>query len=429
MADGVSQVGKENFSEHSRRGQVPGPCSQLQRSFIQRVTLLGKLPTRFVLHRDRKQKVAAILGIGQEAMKSPPEGGSDDCLLSKVDLRRQQISQTVEEVQKVIHCLTAEVSHQDSRFQAVAASDTYNDGIKVLAPSLFHITVPLKGLAGYRGARAQRWRYYNLQGAKLTCPLRDPEGLQQWLETEQFVKALWPWHQADVNIEGDIVPAKVLQVFRTLVENAVKTCHLSGKVSVLANRTAVRLAMETSAGQVELELAPTVEIPTAWSEKAQWPRCLKRWPSAEKVECVKSFGFSLVARSSYHWQLSFSQAEQVLFEQLDKDGGCRKQCFRVMRQLKEDVWCPGRRPVITTQHLQTVLFWTCEKYPHLKDWQVFHQALLRLVRKLHRCVSQHFLKHYFVPKSNLLQSANPTELDAVAQKVAFFLKNPQITLP
>lgn len=99
-----------------------------------------------------------------------------------------------------------------------------------MAPSLFHVTVPLKGLSGYRGARAQRWRYYNLQGTKLTCPLRDPEGLQQWLETEQFVKALWPWHQADVNIEGDVVPAKVLQVFRTLVENAVKTCHLSGEL-------------------------------------------------------------------------------------------------------------------------------------------------------------------------------------------------------
>lgn len=101
-----------------------------------------------------------------------------------------------------------------------------------MAPSLFHVTVPLKGLAGYKAARAQRWRYYDLQGTKLTCPLRDPEGLQQWLETEQFMKTLWQWHQADVNIEGDIVPAKVLQVFRSLVENAVRTCHLSGELMI-----------------------------------------------------------------------------------------------------------------------------------------------------------------------------------------------------
>ncbi|XP_008832246.1 protein mab-21-like 3 [Nannospalax galili] len=428
MADGHSQSVKENSSEQ-RRGQVIGASSQFRRSFIQRVSLLGKLPTSFVLHRGKNHKVAALLGIDQEDMKSLPEGDLEDDLLNKMDLRRQQVSQTVEEVQKVIHRLTVDISYQDARFQAVPASDTYNGNIKVLAPSQFLITVPLNGLAGYREARAQRWRYYTLQGTKLSCPLRDPEGLQQWLEAEQFMKILWQWHEADVNIEGDIVPAKVLQVFQKLVENAVRTCQLSGKVSVLENRAAVWVAMETSTGQVELELAPTVEIPTAWSEKAHWPRCLKRWPSPERVECIKSFGFNLVARSNYHWQLSFSQAEQVLFEQLDEDGGCRRQCFEVMRQLKEDMWCPGRRPVLTSHHLQTVLFWTCEKYPHLKDWQVFRQSLLRLVRKLHKCVSQHFLKHYFVPKSNLLQSANPSELDAVAQKLAFFLKNPQVTVP
>ena len=98
-----------------------------------------------------------------------------------------------------------------------------------MAPSQFLVTVPVRGLAGYREAREQRWRYYSLQGARLPCPLRNPEGLQQWLEAQQFVKSLWQWHKADVNIEGDLVPAKVLQVFRTLVEDAVEACHLSGE--------------------------------------------------------------------------------------------------------------------------------------------------------------------------------------------------------
>lgn len=48
-----------------------------------------------------------------------------------MDLRRQQISQTVEEVQKIIHLLTTEISHQDSRFEAVPVSDTHNENIKV----------------------------------------------------------------------------------------------------------------------------------------------------------------------------------------------------------------------------------------------------------------------------------------------------------
>lgn len=102
-------------------------------------------------------------------------------------------------------------------------------GPQVLGPSQFLITVPVRGLAGYREAREQRWRYYTLQGARLHCPLRSPEGLLQWLEVRQFVKNLWQWHETDVSIEGDIVPAKVLQVFRKLVENAIETCHLSGE--------------------------------------------------------------------------------------------------------------------------------------------------------------------------------------------------------
>ncbi|KAM9243276.1 protein mab-21-like 3 isoform 1-T2 [Dugong dugon] len=363
-------------------------------------------------------------------MKSLTLGNLEDCLLRKVDLRRQLISQTMEEIQKVVHRLTTEISHQDIRFQAVPYSDTYNGNIKVLTPSHFLVTVPMKGLAGYREAKERHWRYYTLQGARLGTPVRSPEDLQQWLEVKQFMKNLWQWHEADVNIEGDIVPAKVLQVFQKLIENAIRTCHFSGKVSMLERYgSVIWVAMETSTRQVELELVPAVEIPTAWSAKAQWPRCLKRWPSPERVECIKSFGFDFLARSNYHWQLSFCRAEQVMLELLDEDGGCRRKCFQVMRQMKEDVWCPGKRPVLTTHHLQAVLFWTCEKYPHSKDWQVFSKSFLRLVKKLHKCVSQRFLKHYFVRKSNLLRYANSVELDAVAQKLAAFLKNPQISLP
>lgn len=66
----------------------------------------------------------------------------------------------------------------------------------------------------------------------------------------------------------------------------------------------------------------------------------------------QSLGFDLLARSNYHWQLSFSRAEHLLMEGLDEDGGCRMRCFRVMRQMKEDVWCAGNKPVITAYHLQ-----------------------------------------------------------------------------
>lgn len=94
-----------------------------------------------------------------------------------------------------------------------------------MAPSQFLITVPVKGLA-----REWRWRHYTLQGARLSYPLRDPKGLQQWLQVEQFMRSLWQWHQADVNIKGDIVPTKVLHVFQKLVDDVIGICHLSGEL-------------------------------------------------------------------------------------------------------------------------------------------------------------------------------------------------------
>ncbi|XP_051635628.1 protein mab-21-like 3 isoform X1 [Manacus candei] len=300
---------------------------------------------------------------------------------------------------------------------------------QVLAPSQFLITVPLRGLTGYRECQVRHWRYYTVNGAKLLSSVRDPEELHQWLEVEQFSKSLQQWHEEDVNIEGDLVPAKVLIVFRELVEKSIISCNLSSKVTVLESfSSVVRVAVETSESQVEVELVPAVEIPTCWPEKARWPRCLKRWPSQEKVRCIKSLGFDLLARSNYHWQLCFSRAEHILMEGLDEDGGCRMKCFRVMRQMKEDVWCAGNKPVITAYHLQTVLFWTCEKYPRTKDWRCFPEAFLRLVQKLHKCVSQHFLKHYFLKNTNLLKYANTSDLDLVASKLAVFLENPVFCL-
>ncbi|XP_053150737.1 protein mab-21-like 3 isoform X2 [Hemicordylus capensis] len=363
------------------------------------------------------------------AMKPLTEEAVEQYIQNQVDLRHRMVSKAVDEVQKIILQLTTEISNKDSRFQAISNSGIHNENMKVLAPSQFLITIPLLGLMGYKERQVRHWRYYTAHGAKLLSPVRDPEELQQWLEVEQFSQSVQQWHETDVNIEGDLVPAKVLAVFRELVEKSILSCHLTDRVSTLeGSSSVVRVAVETSSFQVDVELAPTIEIPTCWPQKIKWPRCLKRWPSQEKVQCVKSFGFDLLASSNYHWQLSFSRAEHILMEGLDEDGGCRMKCFRVMRQMKEDVWCAGNKHILTTFHLQMVLFWTCEKYPRSKDWRCFHKGFLRMVRKLHKCVSQHFLKHYFIKDTNLLKYTNTNDLDVVAGKLTVFLENPMLPL-
>ncbi|KAK3569342.1 hypothetical protein QTP86_026811 [Hemibagrus guttatus] len=465
----------------------------------------------------------------------------DHYLQNQVDLRHRQVSKSVEEVQKIIKDLTAEISSKDSRFHSIAHTGvhnnsfkdqpalaskwaallqgrgTFNPAIQVLTPTLFLISVPVRGLTGYKERRARQWRYYTLSGSQLLSPVREPEKLHQWLELESFINPIQEWHDDCVAIEGDLVPSKVVSVFKEQVETAIKSCGLTEKLSMQESLgSVVRVAVETSEVQIEVELVPTVEVMNCWPKRARWPRLLQRWPSTECTRCIKykrhlsttsnsqtpnstmaknkelskdtrnkivdlhqagktesaigkqlgvkkstvgaiirkwktykitdnlprsgaprkilprgvkmitrtSFGFNLMATSNYHWLLSFSRAEQVLLAGIDEDGGCRRKCYRVVRQLKEDVWCLGSKPVITTHHLQTLLFWTCEKYPNTRDWCNLRECVLRLVQKLHKCVSQRYLRHYFVCTYNLLKYTNTNELDDMAKKISEFLNNP-----
>lgn len=101
--------------------------------------------------------------------------------------------------------------------------------LQVLTPTLFLISVPVRGLAGYKERRARQWRYYTLSGSQLLSPVREPEKLHQWLELESFTNPIQEWHDECVAIEGDLVPSKVVSVFKEQVEAAIKTCGLTGE--------------------------------------------------------------------------------------------------------------------------------------------------------------------------------------------------------
>lgn len=49
----------------------------------------------------------------------------------------------------------------------------------------------------------------------------------------------------------------------------------------------VRVAVETSEVQIEVDLVPTVEVMNCWPKRARWPRLLQRWPSTECTRCIK----------------------------------------------------------------------------------------------------------------------------------------------
>lgn len=103
----------------------------------------------------------------------------------------------------------------------------YGSFWQVLSPTLYLISVPLQGLTGYKGRRTRQWRYYTLSGSRLLSPVREPEKLYQWLELESFVNPSQEWQDSLMTIEGDIVPAKVVNVFKKHLETSIKTCGLT----------------------------------------------------------------------------------------------------------------------------------------------------------------------------------------------------------
>ncbi|XP_078415793.1 protein mab-21-like 3 isoform X3 [Cetorhinus maximus] len=236
----------------------------------------------------------------------------DFYLLNQVHLRDREVSKTEEEVYAIVQELTSAISTEDSRFQPISHSGINNENIKdqlaivakwssiltgkraqhssiqVQSPTQFFIMVPVRGLAAYTERKARQWRYYTLTGSKLISPVQEPEKLHQWLEVDQFLKGTQEWHEPDVTIEGDIVPSKVVAIFKALLEKPLQASNFHGKINVLESvGPTIRLAVETTEQHVEVEIVPAIEIANHWPKKARWPRFLKRWPSKEKARTVK----------------------------------------------------------------------------------------------------------------------------------------------
>ncbi|CAI9602272.1 unnamed protein product, partial [Staurois parvus] len=111
------------------------------------------------------------------------------------DARHRRVARMVEEVQSVMLELTVQISSWDSRFQSISNSGIHSDHLKeqpdllahwmallrgrrslhpciqVMAPSQLLVTVPLRGLSGFRHRRSRRWRrYYTPSGVRLLTP-------------------------------------------------------------------------------------------------------------------------------------------------------------------------------------------------------------------------------------------------------------------
>ena len=104
---------------------------------------------------------------------------------------------------------------------------------------------------------------------------------------------------------------------------------------------------------ISVDFAPLLEAPrSTLPTNVQWPHTGAQWPSKEKKQTLKHMGVNFVAKKDMFWYISFGHMEKELLHKIDEDGGCRKRLQRIMKRMRDEIWCQGNKPVLSSYHLK-----------------------------------------------------------------------------
>ena len=149
--------------------------------------------------------------------------------------------------------------------------------------------------------------------------------------------------------------------------------------------------------------------PHSASEWTQRPRHFE-WPSSHEVSSIVAFGFHLVPighplsdSKLREWRISFSFAERALVWSFNH---VQMQCYAVMKIILKEfikVKCSTQNFVLCSYFIKTFLFWTYEA-TELHFWcpENFRLCIKFLLIEFSKCVREGILRHYFIPRFNLL---------------------------
>ncbi|KAJ7314086.1 hypothetical protein JRQ81_006021 [Phrynocephalus forsythii] len=150
-----------------------------------------------------------------------------------------------------------------------------------------------------------------------------------------------------------------------------------------------------------------------------------------KAAAVQETGPELVAKGGF-WRLSFSQAEALILDNIDADGGQRKAALRLLKFVNKTRWTPEYGNILTSYHLKTVLLWCYDIYPQKAQWETLSSSLKALLGLLRHTLTKGNLPHYFLASVNLLnrcyKSSNPIDrslvLEALCRETEVMLADP-----
>ncbi|KAK1149785.1 protein mab-21-like 3 [Acipenser oxyrinchus oxyrinchus] len=167
------------------------------------------------------------------------------------------------------------------------------------------------------------------------------------------------------------------------------------------NSPSVSVTLKRRTEKLHVDLVPVLQIPFSEYKHIDWPRAKTRWPSQELIAKSKETGIDLVAKQV--WRPTFSRIENILLEDIDRDGGRRKDALQILLRVLQERWQDFHK-TLSSYHLKTILFWACEKHPEFSKWETLERSLNVLLDELIRRLESRAVPHYFLSVVNLLRN-------------------------
>ena len=134
------------------------------------------------------------------------------------------------------------------------------------------------------------------------------------------------------------------------------------------------------------------------------------WPTPQDVSEIVNFGFHIVPVGhplsffkSMEWRISFSVAERILVWSFNH---VQMQCYAVLKIILKEfikINCSPKNQVLCSYFIKTFLFWKYEA-TKLDFWcsDNLKECIKYLLAEFSKCIQEGVLRHYFIPKFNLL---------------------------
>ena len=148
------------------------------------------------------------------------------------------------------------------------------------------------------------------------------------------------------------------------------------------------------------------------NEAAEWIHRSRyfEWPTTFDISSIIEFGFHLVPighplsdMKLMEWRFSFSMAERALVWSFNH---VQLQCYALMKLILKEfikVRCNPQNQVLCSYFIKTFLFWKYES-TKLNFWRAdnLRECIRYLLSEFSQCIRQGVLRHYFIPRFNLL---------------------------